>query len=123
MDLSLRTKTVGDTPVWLDSTEGVRKLVDGVTIDSASAAIVADGDGKKIVYSGTPIAQVGSGKWEPAFGAASAPTAILWETLDVTNGDQHGSGMDHGRVRTARLPVVPHADALTSLRGVGITFR
>jgi len=119
MDLNLKTSSVGATPPWLDSTEGVRFLVGGVTINSAAVAAV---DGKKIVRSGTPIVKNGT-KWEPAFGAASAPTAILYDTLNVTDGDKHGGAIDHGRVRTAALPVTVHADAQASLRGVGITFR
>lgn len=120
MDLNLRTQTVASNPVWLDTTEGLRFLVGGVTLNAA--AVVADGNGDKIVKSGTPIRKNGT-KWEPAFGAASAPTAILWETLNLRTGDKHGAALDHGRVKAAALPVVVHADAQTSLRGVGITFR
>lgn len=120
MDLNLKTTTIGANPVWLDSTEGMRFLVGGVTLDSA--AIAADGNGDKIVASGTPIAKSGS-KWVPSFGATNTPTAILWETLNAKDGDVHGSALDHGRVKTAALPVTVHADAQTSLRGVGITFR
>lgn len=123
MDLSIRSKTVGDTPSWLDDTETMRMRVGGVTIDSASAAIVADGDGKKIVRSGTPLIQLGGGKWEPQFGAADAPVCLLWEDLDVTDGDKHGAALDHGRVREERLPVALHADAKAALQLVGITFR
>lgn len=124
MKLGLTTSSITATPPWLDSTEGVRHLVGGVTINSAAATIpAADANGRKIVKSGTPIKKVGT-KWEPDFAAlGAAPTAILWETLDVTTGDSHGGAIDHGRVRTAALPVVLHADAQTSLRGVGITFR
>lgn len=123
MDLNLRTTSVGASPPWLDSTEGVRFLVGGVTIDSASAALpAADADGRVIVKSGTPIARTGS-KWEPDYGVGSTPEAILWTDLDVTDGDASGGAIDHGRVRTAALPVVPDAAAVTALQGRGITFR
>lgn len=123
MDLNLKTTTVGASPPWLDSTQGIRFLTGGVTIDSASAALpAADANGRVIVKSGTPIAVVGT-KWEPDHVALSTPTAILWEDLDVTDGDAHGGAIDHGRVRLAALPVAPHADAQASLQSVGITFR
>lgn len=123
MKLGITSTSVGASPPWLDSTEGVRFLVGGVTIDSAAATIpAADANGRKIVKSGTPIVKSGT-KWAPAFGATTSPTAILWEDLDVTTGDASGGAIDHGRVRLAALPVTVHADAQTALRNVGITFR
>lgn len=127
MDLNLKTKTVGATPPWLDSTEGVRFLVGGVTIDSEKVEAV---DGVKLVKSGTPIKQDGT-KWVPDYEDVvdgetttdASPTAILWEDLDVTGGDRHGGAIDHGRVRTAALPVAPDPGAVKSLQTVGITFR
>lgn len=119
MDLNLKTKSVEASPPWLDSTEGVRFLVGGVTIDSSAITAV---DGVKLVKSGTPIAKSGT-KWVPAFAAEAEPTAILWDTLDVTDGDKHGGAIDHGRVRNAALPVTVHADAQAALQAVGITFR
>ena len=88
MDLNLKTQAVGANPVWLDTTEGLRFLVGGVTINSTSVPVA---EGRRVIRSGTPIAKTG-GKWEPAFDAESEPTAILWETLDVTDGDKHGAG-------------------------------
>ncbi len=120
MDLNLKTTTVGANPVWLDTTEGLRFLVDGVTLDSA--AIAADGNGDKIVASGTPIEKSGA-KWVPSFAALGVPTAILWQTLNAKDGDVHGDALDHGRVKTAALPVTVHADSQASLQSVGITFR
>lgn len=120
MDLSLTTTTVGANPVWLDTTEGLRFLVGGVTIDSAQ--ISADGDGNKIVASGTPLVKSGS-KWIPGYGSGDAPVCILWETLDVTSGDKHGSALDHGRVNAAALPVTVHSNAEAALNAVGITFK
>lgn len=124
MKLGLTKTSVGASPPWLDSTEGVRFLTGGVTINSAAATIpAADANGRQIVKSGTPIKLVGA-KWEPDFaGVGAAPTALLWEDLDVTDSDSHGGAIDHARVRTAALPVVLHADAQASLRTVGITFR
>jgi hypothetical protein len=123
MNLNLTTTAVADSPEWLDSTEGIRFLTGGVTVNSAAAGIpAANAAGRKIVPSGTPLIKVGT-KWEPEYGATDLPTCILWETLDVTAGDAHGGAIDHGRVRLAALPVTIHADAQASLRGVGITFR
>lgn len=120
MDLNLKTTSVAANPVWLDSTAGLRFLTGGVTIDAS--AVVADGEGNKIVESGTPIAKSGT-KWVPSYGATNTPTAILWETLDVTAGDKHGAAVDHCRVKGAALPVTVHADAQASLETVGITFK
>jgi hypothetical protein len=117
MDLQIRTQTVGASPAWLDSTETLRFVRDGVTINAAAVTAV---DGKKIVKSGTPIVKNGT-KWEPSFGATNKPTAILFDTLDVTDGDKHGGALDHGRVRQARLPVTVHADAVAALGAAGIT--
>lgn len=119
MDLNLKTTTIGASPPWLDSTEGVRFLTGGVTINSAAVTAVG---GVKLVKSGTPLVKNGT-KWEPSFGATNTPKAILWETLDVTNGDASGGAIDHGRVRLAALPVTVHADAQASLQAVGITLR
>jgi hypothetical protein len=194
MKLGLTTKSIGASPPWLDSTEGVRFLTGGVTIDSAKTR--ADSAAKKIVKSGTPVGKAGAkyrrspvtalaaaaaatdtfidvddaGAFVPgdvidvngtsatiaaagiaigggaggsdritltaAVGAAKAvddvvratdgsetAVGLLWEELDVTDGDAHGGAIDHGRVRTAALPVTLHADAIASLKGVGITFR
>jgi hypothetical protein len=121
MKLDLVTAAVAANPVWLDTTEGLRFLVGGVTIDSA--AIEADyGTGKKIVASGTPITKSGD-KWVPSFDEYGTPTAILWETLDVTDGDAHGSALDHGRVNEAAMPVVVDAVSKAALASVGITFK
>ena len=124
MDLNLKTKSISATPPWLDSTAGLRYVNGGATLNSAAATIpAANADGRKIVKSGTPIKKNGA-KWEPDYAlAGAAPTALLWEDLDVTDGDAHGGALDHGRVRTAALPVAPHADAQASLQNVGITFR
>lgn len=119
MNLTLKTTDVGAPPSWLDTTEGLRFLVGGVTIDSAAIAVV---DGRRVIRSGTPIIKTGA-KWIPAFEVGTAPTAILWETLDVTDGDRHGGALDHGRVRLAALPVAVHADAQAALTARGITFR
>lgn len=121
MDLDLKTTSVGATPIWLDTTEGLRFLVGGVTLDSA--AVAADGNGDKIVQSGTPVQKNGT-KWEPSGDvAADAPTAILWQTVNLRDGDKHASAIDHARVREPALPIALHADGKASLQTVGITFR
>lgn len=120
MDLNLKTNAIGASPQWLDTTEGLRFLTGGVTLNAT--AVTADGNGDKIVKSGTPLAKSGT-KWAPSFGATNTPTAILWETVNLRDGDKHASAIDHGRVKAAALPVTVHADAQASLRGVGITFR
>jgi hypothetical protein len=120
MKLDPKVTTVGASPVWLDTTEGLRFLTDGVTIDSTT---VAEDDGRRVIRSGTPIGRVGA-KWGPTADAGTGDAeAILWETLDVTDGDAHGGAIDHGRVRTPALPVELAAGDRTALQGRGITFR
>jgi len=192
MKLGLTTDSVAANPTWLDSTEGMRFLVGGVTIDSAKVRL--GDDGKRVVRSGTPIGKSGS-KYRPAVytqlaaAALSAATTIdvddasgmvvgdsiviggtaktidsidmgggtggsdritltaalgadkadnalvigadvgvgvvglLWETLDVTDGDAHGAVLDHGRVNAAAIPVDIHADVREALSAIGITFK
>lgn len=121
MDLTIRSQSVDNPTPWLDSTETLRFLPGGITLDSA--AIAADGSGKKIVKSGTPIESQANGKWKvmPAAPTAGQQYAMLWKTLDCTQGDQVGSAIDHGRVREARLPVAVVAAQKAAVPG--ITFR
>lgn len=195
MDLAIRSKTVGASPVWLDTTETLRYLTDGVTIDAA--ATQADSGGVKLVKSGAAVGKItSSGKYRRSpVAALAADTAgaspnvdvddasafvvgdtftvgatgpltidsitlgggaggsdrivatgnvgavestgakvavndgsedavgLLLHDATVTERDQHGSALDHGRVRTAALPYTLHADQKTALQNRGVSFR
>jgi hypothetical protein len=112
--------TVGTTfPEWLDS-EHYRFVTGGVTID---AALVTAVNGRKVVASGAILEKQGSGKWGPAAAtpAANAHVALLWERVDVTDGDVSTGALDHARVIIARLPAAPTAGQRTA--NSQITYR
>lgn len=126
MDLTLKTKAASESPAWLDTTEALRFVVAGVTIDADTVA--ADGNGKKIIKSGTPLGKItATGLYGPASDAAvdgrETAVALLWNTLEVTDGDKIGAALDHARVREAALPVVVTAAQKAELMDRGITFR
>ena len=99
-------------------------MTGGVTLDSA--AFVADGAGDKIVPSGTVIVKQANGKWAaaPADAATIAGryVALLWERVNLRNGDEMTGALDEARVIGARLPAVPSADQLAAMGG-NITVR
>lgn len=110
-------------PEWVDS-EKFRFVTGGVTLDSA--AFAADGNGDKIVESGTVIVKQANGKWAEA--PADAPTiagryvALLWERVNLRDGDAMSGAVDEARVIGSRLPAVPSADQLAAMGG-NITVR
>lgn len=92
----------------LASYEVVREVVNGVTIDAAT--VTADGDGKKILKKGMPLAKItASGKFGPYDSAAldgrANPSVILKKTVDVTDGDHVVGGYEVAKVITERIPV------------------
>lgn len=118
------------SPEWLDS-EHYRFVTGGVTIDAS--AIAADGNGDKIVASGRVIVKQSNGKWkiapDVATSSAGPPAvegidgryvAILWEDVNVRNGDEMTGAIDHGRVISARLPVAITADQAAALKGITV---
>jgi hypothetical protein len=124
MDLTIRTQTVGDTPVWLDSTETLRFRPGGITIDPATVPLVG---GKRVITSGTAVGVMAGGLGGPcddtAVDGRQNPIGHIWETLDVTAGAKIGSVMDHGRVREARLPVAVTATQKPKLNALGVSYR
>lgn len=86
-----------DTPVGL-----IRK-----TVTVAQAGVTADENGYKIVPAGTIY---------PANDATAQ--GILFDDVDVTDGDHEGSLIIAGRILSDRLPVVPDKTVAIA----GITF-
>lgn len=74
------------------------------TISHEHAQVVTRPDGTKIVPAGAIY---------PANG--SSATGIVYEDIDVTDGDMPGSVVTEGIVYTGRLPAAPVADAVTAL--------
>lgn len=70
--------------------------------DDAAATTV---DGRKIIKAGTVY---------PANGATAI--GIVFNDMDVTDGDKTGALLIHGFVKTAALPVAPAAEAKTALK-------
>ncbi|MEC1714755.1 head decoration protein [Schinkia azotoformans] len=102
---------VQDSYEILASYEVVREVVNGITIDSA--AVTADGDGKKILKKGQPVSKMASGKYVP-YNAAGAdgsenPSVLLKHTIDVTDGDVVTGGYEVAKVITERIPVTVDA--------------
>jgi hypothetical protein len=95
----------------LASYEVVREVVNGITIDSA--AVTADGTGKKILKKGQPVSKMASGKYVPynAGGADGSqnPSVLLKHTVDVTAGDVVTGGYEVAKVITERIPVAVDA--------------
>ena len=77
------------------------------TIKADHAGAVTTENGTKYVPAGSII---------PANGATAV--GILYEDIDVTNGDAPGSVVVEGRVYSNRLPVTPAAAAITALAGI-----
>jgi hypothetical protein len=94
----------------LASYEVVREVTNGITLNSA--AVTADGSGKKIIKKGQPVALV-AGKYVP-YNSAGAdgsqnPTVLLKHTYDVTDGDVVAAGYEVAKVITERIPVAVDA--------------
>lgn len=77
----------------------------------SATGVAADADGGKHVPMGTIF---------PANGATAI--GILYEDVDVTNGDMPGSVVTAGTVYLDRLPVAPVSAAKTALEALGFKF-
>lgn len=80
-----------------------------VTVAANNAQVVTRADGSKYVPAGAII---------PANGATAK--GILYEDVDVSNGDAAGSIVTRGAVYTSLLPAAPASTATSAL--TGITF-
>ena len=76
-----------------------------------AAGVTADDAGRKIVPAGTIL---------PANDATA--TGILFEDVDVTEGDHEGSLIVAGRIFNDRLPAAVSDTALPVLKTIGITL-
>lgn len=80
------------------------------TIAQNHAQVVTRADGTKHVPAGAIIpSNDGNAK------------GILYEDIDVTNGDMPGSIVTRGQVYTDRLPATPESAAVSALTGIGFT--
>lgn len=77
----------------------------------SATGVTADADGGKHVPMGTIY---------PANGATAI--GIVYEDVDVTNGDAPGSVVTRGLVYLDRLPTAPVSAAKTALEGLGFKF-
>ena len=68
-------------------------------------AAATDEDGRKVIKAGTIY---------PANNATAK--GIVFNDIDVTDGDMNGALLIHGFVKTAALPVAPAAEAKTALK-------
>lgn len=104
-----RFVVVGDYEI-LASYEGIREVVNGVTIDSSAVVAV---DGKKVIAKGMPLGKLVNGKYA-AYNSAGVdgtqnPTVILKHETDVTNGDEIVGGYEMAKVISERIPVAVDA--------------
>jgi hypothetical protein len=94
----------------LASYEVVREVTNGITLNSA--AVTADGSGKKILKKGQPVSLV-AGKYVPYNSAgvdgSQNPTVLLKHTYDVTDGDVVAAGYEVAKVISERLPIAVDA--------------
>lgn len=77
----------------------------------SATGVTADADGGKHVPMGTIF---------PANGATAI--GIVYEDVDVTNGDMPGSVVTRGTVYLDRLPTAPADAAKTALEALGFKF-
>ena len=96
-------------PGWfLADNEGCTRLTQ--TIDSTDERVVTVGTGKYL-----PMGSI----W-PANGATAK--GIVYEDVDVTEGNMPGSVVMQGKVYENRLPETVNADAKTALQALGFVF-
>lgn len=98
---------VQDSYEILASYDAIREVVNGITIDSA--AVTADGAGKKVILKGMPLSKLANGKYVPYNAAGTdgseSPSVILKQTVDVADGDHVVGGYEMAKVITERIPV------------------
>lgn len=96
-------------PGWfLADNEGCTRLTQN--IDFTDARVVTVGTGKYL-----PMGSI----W-PANGATAK--GIVYEDVDVTEGNMPGSVVMQGKVYENRLPETVNADAKTALQALGFVF-
>lgn len=72
--------------------------------DDAAATTI---DGRKVIKAGTIY---------PSNGASAI--GVVFNDIDVTNGDATGALLIHGFVKTAAIPAAPTAEAKTALKQI-----
>ena len=89
-----------------------------------AANVVADSDGKKYVTAGSFIDATGEVVTETGVEGSETlttdPVGVLYQTVDVTNGDEPASIMVEGYLRTDRV-LAPFADAAIVLLKAALT--
>lgn len=75
--------------------------------EKGHALAVTTPEGRKIIKAGTPY---------PSNDANAI--GLVFNDLDVTDGDRTGAILIHGFVATAKLPVIVSADARAAMRGI-----
>lgn len=92
-----------------------------------SAADVTAVNGKKIVPAGTFIGSASAGKTIMADKVKAKPAndatteGLVFNTIDVTNGDCEVAMLVDGTVGLDRIPEAPAAAAKTALKGINFT--
>jgi len=123
MNIRITQTSYSQDPEWLMSDHKVHRP-GGVTIDSSKVS--AGADGRKVVKAGTPIGMNSGGKWEPYDGDPDAPnvvpTDLLFNTVDVTDGDEAAGSIIHGVVNVERLPEPELIDTRVRVNMPGIHF-
>lgn len=93
---------------FLVDNEDCTRLTKTIPTNHAQAVTLADG--RKIVPAGTIY---------PANDATAV--GIVYEDVDVTDGDMPGSVVTRGAVYTDLLPIAPVSAAVTALAGIAFT--
>lgn len=106
MPIALRREAFGEPDLsWLGSRRGV-DTARTITLDHSKFPAAVDG----IVPAGTPVEAAGNGLYQP-FGSGTLAGFTL-NSVRVSLGDESVALLDHGRVKTDKLPVefTPPAD-------------
>ena len=89
-----------------------------------AAGVVADADGKKYVVAGSFIDATGAVVTETGIAGSetltTTPVGVLYQTVDVTNGDEPASIMVEGYLRADRV-LAPFAAAAVVLIKAALT--
>lgn len=90
-----------------------------------AAGVIADADGKKYVASGSLIDADGDVVTATGDALTGTPVGILYQTVDVTNGDEPGSLVVEGYLRADRVLVSFSTVAQTAIKAAlpNIKFR
>lgn len=102
--MNLTTKTYGEDINILGS---AHYIVKSCTV--SDTGVVVDAEGRKIVPKGSLVDADG------VIANDATVVGILFKDVDVTNGSQEGSLIEHGVVLVDRLPVAPAVEAKGAL--------